>query len=157
MTGWNRYIFISSLVLLPSTRALFWQKVLKVNFTATQSRSSHVVRRRSMDGIGINKMVMVMTIMIQVQESVFELSICGCTTGCKTLLRKCKKSKFVCTEMCLCNFCEIVEEDGYLAKFIQYMLHISSFYHQSLHYFLASSYFLALHVVSWKWQKSCFS
>ena len=111
---------------LPPTRASFWQKVLRANFTASEWKSSHVARPILDDpkkhGWYWNEQngaySPVMTTLSPAPESVVELSICRCTTGCKTLRCKCKKNNFVCTEMCLCKVCENVEEDGYLDEFL---------------------------------------
>ena len=43
-------------------------------------------------------------------ESIVELSMCKCTTGCLTQRCKCKKNGFVCSELCHCTSCKNVEE-----------------------------------------------
>ena len=46
-------------------------------------------------------------------ESIIELTACGCKTGCKSDRCRCRKNKFVCTEMCRCKDCENTENDNY--------------------------------------------
>ena len=51
-----------------------------------------------------------MTELSPAPESIVELSMCGCNTGCSSLRCKCKKNNLVCTEMCICMDCENDEE-----------------------------------------------
>ena len=110
------YLYQSISTKMRACHVPFWQKVLRANFTATRWKSSHVARPILDDpkkhGWYWNQQngaySPVMTTLIPAPESVVELSICGCKTGCKSLRCMCKKNDFVCTEMCLCKVCENV-------------------------------------------------
>ena len=68
----------------------------------------------------------VMTKLPPAPETIIELNVCSCKTGCKTNRCKCKKNgNLNCTEMCKCENCEntnsgdminvddhLIEEDG---------------------------------------------
>ena len=38
-------------------------------------------------------------------DSIIELSMCKCTTGCSSFRCKCRKNGLLCMEMCLCADC----------------------------------------------------
>ena len=47
-----------------------------------------------------------MTTLPPAPESVIDLSICRCKTGCNSLRCKCRKNGLKCSDMCLCCDCE---------------------------------------------------
>ena len=51
-------------------------------------------------------------------ESIVELSICKCNTGCLTQRCKCKKNCFVYSELCHCKSCKNIEGNLYPKYFI---------------------------------------
>ena len=55
----------------------------------------------------------VMTELSPAPESIVELSMCKCTTGCLTQRCKCKKNGFICSELCHCKSCENIEGNLY--------------------------------------------
>ena len=93
---------------LPPSSAAFYQKVLRMNYTVMQWKSSHLARpmlgspsqhdwvRNYKNGVYDP----VMTELGPVPESIAELSICKCTTGCLTQRCKCKKNGFVFSDLC---------------------------------------------------------
>ena len=58
----------------------------------------------------------VMTELGPAPESIVELSICKCTTGCLTKRCKCKMNGFVCH----CKSCENIEGNLYSEDFVDY-------------------------------------
>ena len=93
---------------LPPSSAAFYQKVLRMNYTVMQWKSSHLARPMlgspsQHDWVWNYKNGVydpVMTELGPVPESIAELSICKCTTGCLTQRCKCKKNGFVFSDLC---------------------------------------------------------
>ena len=53
-----------------------------------------------------------------VPESMVELGIYKCTTGCLMQRYKCKNNGFVCSELCHCKSCKNSEGNLYLEDFV---------------------------------------
>ena len=93
---------------LPPSSAAFYQKVLRMNYTVMQWKSSHLARPMlgspsQHDWVWNDKNGVydpVMTELGPVPESIAEVSICKCTTGCLTQRCKCKKNGFVFSDLC---------------------------------------------------------
>ena len=64
----------------------------------------------------------IMTDLSPAPESIVELSMCKCTTGCLTQRCKCKKNGFVCSELCHCTSCKNVEETMDTGRFCTRLL-----------------------------------
>ena len=111
---------------LSPSSAAFYQKVLRMNYTVMQWKSSHLARPMLgspsqhgwvwNDKNGVYDPVM--TELGPVPESIAELSICKCTTGCLTQRCKCKKNGFVFSDLCHCKSCENIEGNLYQEDFV---------------------------------------
>ena len=109
---------------LPPTSAALYQKVLRTNYIVMQWQSSHLARPTLgspsrygwvwNDKNGVYDPVM--TELGPAPESIVELSICKCTTGCLTKRCKCKMNGFVCH----CKSCENIEGNLYSEDFVDY-------------------------------------
>ena len=44
-------------------------------------------------------------------DSIIELSVCRCKTGCKSGRCQCHKNNLLCSEMCLCENCTNCENE----------------------------------------------
>ena len=60
----------------------------------------------------------VMTKLSPAPESIVELNMCKCTTGCLTQRCKCKKNGFVCSELCHCKSFKNIEGNLYPEDFV---------------------------------------
>ena len=106
---------------LPPTRKALQQMMMRAHFTAMQWKSSHLQHPNLPDPNNygwkwdLNREIFdpVMTTNPPAPESTIELTACGCKTGCKSDRCRCRKNKFVCTEMCRCKECENTENDNY--------------------------------------------
>ena len=106
LLGFLRYQYENER-LLP-TSAAFYQKILRTNYTVMQWKSSHLAKTTLgspsqygwvwNDKNGVYDPVTAE--LSPVPESIVELSMCKCTTGCFTQRCKCKKNGFVYSELC---------------------------------------------------------
>ena len=111
---------------LPPASAAFYQKLLRTNYTVMQWKSSHLAKPTLgspsqhgwvwNDKNGVHDPVM--TELSPASESMVELSMCKCTTGCLTQRCKCKKNGFVYSKLCHCKSCENIEGNLYLEDFV---------------------------------------
>ena len=106
---------------LPPTRQTFQQMMMRANVTAMQWKSSHSQHPNlpHPNNYGwkwdLNREIFdpVITANPPAPESIIELTACGCKTGCKSDCCRCRKNKFVCTEMHRCKDCENTENYNY--------------------------------------------
>ena len=100
-------------VKLPPTKMALNQKVLRAYYTALTWKSVHIsspiLAGPQKNGWRLNKITNlyhpIMTKNPPVPDTVVELSLCRCKTGCTQRRCICKKNNLLCTEMCLCvNF-----------------------------------------------------
>ena len=111
---------------LSPTSGAFCQKILRTNYTVMQWKSSHLAKPTlgspSQHGWVWNDKDCVydpvMTELSPAPESIVELSMCKCTTGCLMQKCKCKKNGFVCSQLCHCKSCENIEGNPYPEGFI---------------------------------------
>ena len=98
---------------LPPTKSTLEQKILRAHYTALTWKSSHISspilpnpEEYGWKWNDSNKTYdPVMTNNPPAPETIIELSMCQCKTGCSNQRCRCKKNDLLCTEMCLCVNC----------------------------------------------------
>ena len=105
---------------LPPTKSTLREKILRSHYTSLVCKSAHLPSPILPDpkefGWRWNSpeksYESIMTKNLPAPESVIELCICKCKTGCTSLRCMCKKNSMLCTEMCLCVDCCNGENDN---------------------------------------------
>ena len=105
---------------LPPTKSTLREKILKPHYTSSVLKSAHLPSLVLPDskefGLRWNSSEKpyesIVTKNLPAPESVIELCICKCKTGCTSLRCMCKKNSMLCTEMCLCVDCCNGENDN---------------------------------------------
>ena len=104
---------------LSPTKMALGQKVLRAHYTALTWKSAHmsspILPGLQEYGWTLNKITNlyhpIMTKSSPVPDTVVELSLSRCKTGCTQRRYICKKNDLLCTEMCLCVNCSNEKSD----------------------------------------------
>ena len=99
---------------LPPTMAALKFKILRSQYTTSIWKLSHIPRPLLPSPINFgwqlnkpeNTYEPVMMEQLPAPDSIIELSMCKCNSGCSSLRCKCKKNGMLCMEMCLCINCQ---------------------------------------------------
>jgi len=98
---------------LPPTMAALKFKILRSQYITSIWKLSHIARPVLLSpsdfGWQLNEVENtyepVMMEQLPAPDSIIELSMCKCNSGCSSLGCKCKKNGMLCMEMCLCVDC----------------------------------------------------
>ena len=97
---------------LPPTFSTLKYKIFRTHFVTMVLRRSHVSIQNLPPAINYgweddndSTLVPIMTNNLPAPLALIELSVCSCQSNCTTKRCKCKKNKFLCTDMCKCRDC----------------------------------------------------